>query len=373
MAEKTAILIGYLPNPRIYKRIALEKRLGEVHLVCWDRAHNMHLPPREDGYTLHCIHLDGPSDPLRRLIPYARFSRRAEQILLQIQPDVIHVQGLDMLRIACRVKKRSRKPVEILYEIPDLHGLQVEPQHSLLRRLAQRYVRAEDRRLCRQIRLLIVTSEKFVQRYYGRLVPAEKIFFFPNVPDPEAFRDYRKKPAGTPMTVGFIGILTYKQQMKDLVYAARRCDMELLIAGLENEPTEVEPLCRAYPKGTWVGRYDFARDAAALYGRCDVIHCVYDTRVENVKVLLPNKLYEAVWCELPILVAKDTYAAEIVEEWGVGLTVDSQDPEDLVRALQRLRDDRDLYDSLVSNCRKHRQDVELERYDRRLEEILRAL
>ena len=175
------------------------------------------------------------------------------------------------------------------------------------------------------------------------------------------------------LSLGFIGILTYKQQMKDLVYAARKCGMELLIAGLENEPSEIEPLCRAYSKGTWFGRYDFARDAAALYGRCDVIHCVYDTRVENVKVLLPNKLYEAVLCELPILVAKDTYAAEIVEAWGVGLAVDSQDPEDLVRALQRLQNDRALYDSLVSNCRRHRQDVDLAQYDRRLEEILRTI
>ncbi len=370
--KKIAILISYLPNPRIYKRIELEKTLGEVHLICWDRKVNMHFPPSGDGYTVHCIQRPARSNPLRRMIPFARFSAEAKKILRSIDPDLIHVQGLDMLQIAESFRSPGGKRVRILYEIPDLHPLQAARQKTLPRKAVGALVRALDRRLCRKADLLLVTSEKFIDTYYGAFVPREKVFFFPNVPDPEVFRHYRKKSADTPLTVGFIGILLYKQQLRYLVQAAEACEMPLLVAGLENEPPEIEPLVRAYPGGEWFGRFNFPRQAAELYGKCDIIFCVYDTDVENVRVLLPNKLYEAVLCETPILVAKDTYVAEIVEKWGVGVAVDPHDPEELTAVLRRLQEDRDEYDRMAANCRLHQPEIRLEYYNRILREKIMA-
>ncbi len=372
MRKKIAILIGYLPNPRMYKRIAFYKTLGEVTLICWDRGHNMHIMPEEDGYKVVCVRLTAPGDPLRRIPQYASFSKQAMQALREAAPDVVHTQGLDMLRLACRYKRERGGTVDVVFEVPDMHSLQEKEQNGIVRKAAGRCVRYLDKSLCRQISLLIVTSEQFASGYYNAFVPAEKTFFFPNVPDPEALRNYRKKAPGTPFTVGFIGILLYKRPMKDLVYAAEESGVDLLIAGLENEPPEVEPLCRAYERGDWVGRFNFAKQAAELYSRCDVIHCVYDTDVPNVRVLLPNKLYEAVLCELPILVAKGTYLAKVVDDWGVGLAVDDKDRSTLVEAIEQLRDDRELYESLAENCRKHRADADLGRFNTALRERVLA-
>ena len=341
MRKKIAILIGYLPNPRMYKRIAFYKTLGEVTLICWDRGHNMHIMPEEDGYKVVCIRLTAPGDPLRRIPQYASFSKQAMQALREAAPDVVHTQGLDMLRLACRYKRERGGTVDVVFEVPDMHSLQEKEQNGIVRKAAGRCVRYLDKSLCRQISLLIVTSEQFASGYYNAFVPAEKTFFFPNVPDPEALRNYRKKAPGTPFTVGFIGILLYKRPMKDLVYAAEESGVDLLIAGLENEPPEVEPLCRAYERGDWVGRFNFAKQAAEL-------------------------------CELPILVAKGTYLAKVVEDWGVGLAVDDKDRSTLVEAIERLRDDRELYESLAENCRKHRTDADLGRFNAALRERVLA-
>ena len=88
---------------------------------------------------------------------------------------------------------------------------------------------------------------------------------------------------------------------------------------------------------------------------------------------LPNKLYEAVFCELPIIVAKGTYLSEIVDDWGVGLSVSHTDVDELCDALQILRDKDRRYKQIVDNCKKHKIDVTLGPYNEKLEDRIKNL
>ena len=77
MDKVIAILIGFLPNPRMYKRIELEKKMGQLHLICWDKGNSMLLPPEEDGYQAHVFSIPASGDPIKRMLPYMKFSNRA--------------------------------------------------------------------------------------------------------------------------------------------------------------------------------------------------------------------------------------------------------------------------------------------------------
>lgn len=365
--KKIAFLVGMLPNPRNQKRLALESTVAEVSLVCWNRKENMVGMSVPEGIHPYCIDVEAAPDmagsPLKRLIPFCKFFRQAKKALAEISPDVIHAENLDMLCIALSAKRRSKKPVRIIYEIPDLHGLVVDEQKSPLKKVIQFGLRAMDKALCRQVDLLILTSPRFFDVYYCRLIPMEKMLFMPNAPEGHVFDGYQHKAKATPFTIGFIGQVFYKQQALNLVEAAKRTGVHLLIAGYETDGLgEVEEACRSYSDGEWFGRYDFRRQAAELYGKCDVIHLVYDADMENVKNLLPNKLYEAVRCELPVIVAKGTYLSHVVEEWGVGLSVDHRSVEDLIEAIERLRSDTVIYEELKENCRRHRRNTEPDAY-----------
>ena len=365
--KKIAFLVGMLPNPRNQKRLALESTLAEVHLICWDRGRNMVALSVPEGVRLHRLCIDADPDmagnPLKRLLPFRRFFVQAAKLLSEIQPDLIHAENLDMLCIALYAKRKSKKAVKILYEIPDLHSLVVDNQRNLLKKGIQLGLHSMDTLLCRKVDLLIVTSPLFYEVYYHRLIPREKMMYIPNAPEEAAFSGYSPKAPGTPFTVGFIGQVFYKQQALNLVEAAKRAGIHLLIAGYETDGQgEVEAACRGYAQGEWFGRFDFRTQAAALYGKCDAIHLVYNADMNNVKNLLPNKLYEAVRCRLPVIVAKDTYLSRIVEEWGVGLSVDHRSVEELVQAIERLRSEPGLYNALAENCGKHRKDTDLRDY-----------
>ena len=86
----------------------------------------------------------------------------------------------------------------------------------------------------------------------------------------------------------------------------------------------------------------------------------------NEQIALPNKLYEAIYCELPIIVSKGTYLAKVVEDWGVGLVVDCTSQKEITEAIMKLRDDRGLYEKLVKQCKAHRDDINLEKYNEEL-------
>lgn len=368
--KKIVILIGFLPEPRMLNRIELEKQLGELHVICWNKKKNMLEMPSENGFTMHVISKEAGADPVKRMVPYALFAREASRLLREIQPSMIHVQGLDMLKIACSYQKRSRQKVHIIYEVADLHRLLVDKQMNPVKQILQRYLRREDRCLEGRYDLLILTSMKFYDAYFQEFVSQEKILYMPNIPNLKAFRNYHKKEGNQDFTVGYIGSVRYKQQMRNLIEAAKRCGIHLLIAGFESEPVEIEPLCKDDPNIEWIGRFDFNARAAELYGKCDVMYSVYDADMHNVRVALPNKLYESTYCEMPLIVARNTYLAEMVEDWGVGAAVDYRSVENLAAVLCDLRDHSAKCAQIAENCRKHREELDLRIYNEQLKECM---
>lgn len=371
--KKIVILIGFLPEPRMMKRIELEKNIGELHVICWDRINNMQERPPENNFSAHIIARKVGTDPVKRMIPYVLFSRDALKLLREIQPSVIHVQSVDMLKIACSYQKESGQKVHIIYEIADLHRLLVDSQKNPVKLLLQKYLRYEDRHLEENYDVLLLTSMKYYESYFQNFVSREKVLYMPNVPDLTAFQDYHKKKSGEDFTVGYIGSVRYKNQMRNLIEAANRCRIHLLIAGFESEPVEIEPLCKADPNVEWIGRFDFNARAAELYGKCDVMYSVYDADMKNVRVALPNKLYESTYCEMPLIVAKDTYLAQMVEDWGVGIAVDHKSVDELAAVLCDLRDHPEKRAKIALNCRKHREELDLKMYNEQLKKRILTL
>lgn len=363
MRKKSVMLIGFLPNPRIMKRIDVEKKIYELHLICWDKGINMLTVPEEDGFSVHKIDEPAGDDPLKRLVPYTRFYRNAFKLLKEIEPDLIHVQGIDMLKIAVAYKKTANKCVDIIYEVADLHRMLVGKQKSLFRKILQKYLQYEDKRLTKEIALLIVTSQKHIDTYFCKLLPEEKMLCIPNMPDLRVFEKYQKQERRDPLTIGYIGSVRYKEQMKLLICAAEKCGVRVMIAGLEVQPGEIETICKTKQNVEWIGPFDFAKQAAGLYEKCDVIYSVYDADIQNVRVAIPNKLYEAVYCELPIIVAKQTYLAELVTAWNVGVAVDHRNEQELVSVIRKYQKDPQFYREQVQKCKEKKSAVNVEKYN----------
>lgn len=358
-------VLSHIPDPRLNKRINLLKGRYKTSLVCWNRGivdiWNMVLTDIESKE----IHIKAMyTNPLKRIIPTFKFAIEAIKYLKKANPKCIYTENFDMLvvcSIYCLFKKKKPK---LIYEIADLHKLIIDEPRGFVKNLMKKIIVSTEKRLCRNVNLLVITSKKFYDIYFRDFFPQEKTLFMPNMPALHPFSSYSPKNRDI-FTVGFIGSVRYKEQMKMLIRAAETCKINILFAGggLDNE---IETKCSDVTNIEYYGKYDYNTEIASLYEKCSCIYSVYDADLNNVKVALPNKLYEAIYCGLPIIVARDTYLAEIVKDLGVGVAVSHTDHEDLISALNKLSQDKEYYQELVNNCIKAKRDINTYCYDEEL-------
>ena len=357
---KICFLLAHVPNPRFNKRISVAKECGEVAVICVRRHSGDLFEPYFDDVPHTIFNIDFPSSaqPVKRYFTTRGFERQALQSLEQERPDLIYAGGFNGLLIA--VKYRQKHPAtRVFCEVGDLREIFIEEPRSAKQKLLKKVLQRMENRCLGDLEQLIVTSELFYENYYRRLLPPEKVLFIPNLPDLSAFRDYRKKADG-PFTVGFIGGIRYVRQMHLLVDAAEQAGVNVLFAGGSNTQEDLDDItayCQDKPFVRFSGRYDYNRDIAGLYGSVDCVFAVYDADNPNVRIALPNKLYEATYCGLPILVAKDTYLAQLVDEWGVGIAVSHKDPTELTAVLKKLKNNSSYYESFVQNCLAKKPDI----------------
>ena len=68
------------------------------------------------------------------------------------------------------------------------------------------------------------------------------------------------------------------------------------------------------------GAFKNPDDLKAIYNSIDIVLINYDCSDANVKLALPNKLYEAILFEKPIICTQGTYLAEVVENKKIGVS-----------------------------------------------------
>ena len=73
-----------------------------------------------------------------------------------------------------------------------------------------------------------------------------------------------------------------------------------------------------------------------IYNNIDILICCYDVINTNVRVAEPNKLYEAIFFNKPIVVSAGTFLEERVKSLGIGYGVESMNPEAVEKFIDSL-------------------------------------
>ncbi len=357
-AMTVCFLLTHVPNPRMNKRIEVFKSEAYVHVICTRRAsQNVWEPTQDVDHIIFDIDLPSAKHIVKRYVVSQNFQKKALAKLEELKPNVIYAEGLDTLIIAGKYKQNH--DVRIVFEVADLRENYITKPKKAVDRAITAVLLRREKKAFQNVDFLVVTSPKFYDMHYNTLISKEKMLFIPNAPDAEVFKNYKKHEGD--FTVGFIGGIRYLDQMKMLVDAAGEAGCKVLFAGSGGTTSDYEQI-QAYCHGkdyvSFTGRYDYNSQIAGLYGRVDCVFAVYDADNPNVRIALPNKLYESILCELPIIVAKGTYLEELVHEWGVGVSVGHKDKRKLVEVLRKLMSNRAFYDGIVDGCRKQKGDLD---------------
>lgn len=364
MKSELIALVSHVPNPRANRRMNELATKYDVTLLYWNKGgescsvQNMgNVKQVEINIKADRTHVE------KRIVPFIKFLKLTVGRMKKDKPSAVYAERIDMLAIAWFYKQFYDKNVKIIFEIPDLPSALVDKSRKLSSRVVKGLVHMMEKPMYRKVDMLIVTSEKFYENYYIKYIPREKMVYLPNIPDLACFKDY-KRVKNDVFTVGFIGVIRYPKQLEMLLECAKKLPIKVLLAGFTEACQELVERASKMENVECFGQYNYNQDIAILYQKCDAIFSVYDSGMANVNYALPNKLYEAVHCRKPIIVAKGTYLGEIVQQYGIGVVVDSSSQTELENVIERMMNS-DEYNKFVTNCEKAVDLIDKDMYERK--------
>jgi len=362
--KKITILISHIPNPRILKRIkALEKDF-KINLIYWDRGHQ-----GKESFDINPMHkidrisIDAPrGQPVKRIAPLVKYTFRALKLLINTKPDIVHAANFDMLFIANVYRVISRRNIKIFYEVADLPKYTFYNNVNSIKSLIARLLQIIEKRMTNNISKLILTSPYFWEVYFSNFISKDKYMFIPNTPSRTLFSKYIKKEHER-FTVGFIGSVRYVRELKMLIDAAGEVsiDIEVFIAGIGPGYQEIYEYCRDKKYVKIYGPYNYEKDIVYLYEEIDCTYSVYNAQLENVKIALPNRLYESIVCEIPIIASKDTMLGEFIVSKQIGTTIAFDDKEELKKQIYELATSKKKLRFYQENCKRIKHDYYYEK------------
>ena len=256
----------------------------------------------------------------------------SDVIRSQPKGTLFYVWGFD-LALICKIHKCT-----YIYEISDM-------VHSKLRWPLNKVLRGIDKRLIAGSEATLITSEGFIEYLGYANGENSKFILMPNKLS-ESFDDIERPNSvisNNKVRFGFVGYYRYPNTVMRLarVIGESYPNMEFHFwgTGPDSMMGIVNDLVKKHKNIIEHGRFKNPDDLDRVYSSFDIVACNYDATGPNERIAEPNKLYEALFYNKPILVSRNTFLGTKVERMGVGYVIDTSNDENIKEFLGNLNYD----------------------------------
>jgi glycosyltransferase involved in cell wall biosynthesis len=340
----------------LHKTVVHDGRVLREAGALADAGHDVvivHLPRGDDGTVAGGFRLRSAVPPkwtlrlprtLWRIIALGAIARRARAQ----RPDVVHANDIATL-IPGYLAARS-SGARLVYDTHE-YAVGVPYRKALWAWLAATI----ERLLIRRCDAVITVSDGIAERLQERYRLERRPTVVRNVPDlppPGEAPDLRERMGiGDSPLVLHQGAVAAGRGADNLVRALPRMDSaQLLFLGVEG--AYAEELGRLADELEVGGRTHFHPPVALVEllsytHQADIGVSLLEDSCENHRLALPNKLFEYLAADLPVVVSDLPEMRRLVTGRGVGWVTDSGDPADIARVLEealRSRDDPALHE-----------------------------
>ena len=316
-----------LPPRALKVRNSLLKMIpgSDVHFFVWNR-NNVQV---KETFVYSFNEEIGYGHQLKKLVHLMNFSRALNKHLKQHNVDVLHGVDLEMAFL-CAIKKRNRK---LIYEVYDIKFFPLK-MIDRLRITFEKYV-------FNKVSGIVYASPFFGNYYSAHGFPEGNSVVINNRPLNESVEmiavesgaDHRR------ITVGFIGVIRYKEILIHLIDAVSELShIRLLFAGSGPDQVFIEKYVEqkgCLDRVIMSGRFELS-DLASLYAMTDIVWAAYPNRDMNVYYAVSNKFFESLAFKRKVVVSEKTLLAEWVTRDGLGYTVDPYDKMSVKKLLEGL-------------------------------------
>lgn len=229
-------------------------------------------------------------------------------LLWRDSTEIVYCTGPDQAVVALLAKKK------VYLELGDLY--QLDGRGKVFSML--------DSILCKKLAGLVLTSPYFLSDYYAKKCPqvTHKTIVVENklpVSFGQKIANFRASFSGGKkegeFRLGLIGSFVFRKPLEALAQVLkRRPDISLHAYG-----DGLTSVFDGIPNFRYYGAFQNPEDLPRIYNSIDASFMLYDVENNNVKLALPNKLYESIAFVCPIICAQDASLGELVQRKGFGV------------------------------------------------------
>lgn len=262
----------------------------------------------------------------RRYMPYLKAISKVRAAVREA--DVLFVFGLDLLLLGWLASRALGKRLKIVYEVDDVR--EVLMGNGLL----SRSLRWLERFLLQSVDLLVTVTEPLLQGYFLGIQGLTDLRYqvIENKLDNDALAQIESLTKDGILRIGYFGLIRCRRSWEVLKKAAERGNgrVQVYVRGMSINLENLEEEARRLPYVEYGGPYLVPDDLPALYGQVNVVWVAYYHGESNVLWGHAHRFFEACYFKLPMFGQVGTPDGRIIEELGVGTSIDLLDVESTV-------------------------------------------
>ena len=325
---KIVFILKTIEQQRCIKRIqAFIDHSYEVEVYGFNRKMNVH---QEYGFQICSLGvIEEGASYARRTKEYLK-ARRVIKKYRKEKDVLLYLFGLDLT--LPMILFRGAK--HYIYEESDLIHTKFKSRTVI------RLFESMDKWIIKKSRVSVLTSEGFVKYHYGDSPTPNNVCILPNklnqrckelAPIPRDL-DYSN------LSVGFVGFFRYESIYNFLLVTAKRySNIQVKLFGANSGWTETQMAeLFSLSNVTNEGPFKNPVELPEVYSKIDLVVSTYDIEDDNPRYAEPNKIYESIYFETPIIVSNQTFLAEKVDSMGIGFHVNAQNDDEIIGFWEQL-------------------------------------
>ena len=225
--------------------------------------------------------------------------------------DALHCHDFDGLFVGSKICNAS-KGIKLIYDEHDLFYQYFMNRPGPVNRFIYNYIIKKEKEILEKVHTHIVVTSNMASLYSN----SNNIVVINNAPYKNMFKDNKKHDRDKPV-IGFIGGVRHYKELKLLIDVSAEFEKEIdiIIAGRGVGLERVEKYCglRNNKNVSITGGFEMA-ELEKLYKNIDVAYLIYP---RTAIVSMPNKFFESIVTETPIIADVNTEFGQIVKKKGL--------------------------------------------------------
>lgn len=331
-------------DPRVGKIIRSLTKRYFISVLGWNREGIS--VNTNDSYKVDLFKLKAPFGKLSLIAYFPLFWTWIFIKLLVYRPNIVHACDLDTALPCYLYKAIFRK--KMIFDVFDRYAMGYIPYLPPKFRLKPLYslVNASEEFFGRKANVLVNVSEELLTTFRRRPKDCATIMNCPEEHVIEKINSREQKE--DVLTLVYTGPVVSNRGFENIAAAIKDLNgIEFVIAGRVIDKELLNQIMKL-SNVKYKGLLHYG-DALALEATSDVMVILYDLNVQINNFAMPNKLFEAMMCGLPIIT---NIAPKLVSELDCGIIVDYENVNQIKAAIISLRDDKELRRRLGNNSHK---------------------